>query len=129
MFCVCTRDSEFGPLSLSIALSAREFRFTGLIRISYPRLPKWQPGAAGPRAGTLHVKLDKSVPRHAFDEGGVHTYFSQIPCSELVTDHSYKCQFLPGRHLSGESCPFVQENFGFVYTPMMKRSVQRACIK
>ena len=100
--------SGFGPLSLSlsIALSAREFRFTGLIRISYPRLPKWQPGSTGPRsAGTLHVKLDKSVPRHAFDEGGVHTYymyhFSQmIPCSELVTDHSYKCQFLPGRHLS-----------------------------
>ena len=30
---------------------------------------------AGEQAGTLHVKLDKSVPLHAFDEGGEHTYY------------------------------------------------------
>ena len=37
-----------GPASplppLALALSLSEFRFTGLIRISYPRLPEWPPG-------------------------------------------------------------------------------------
>ena len=69
-----------GPASLpplALALSLSEFRFTGLIRISYPRLPEW-PAAwrEADGAGTLHVKLDKSAPPAAFDEGGVHTSYS-----------------------------------------------------
>ena len=74
----------YSALCRSLALSLREFRFTGLIRISYPRLPKWQPGWRGGSAGTLHVKLDKSVPLHAFDEGRVHTYYMYILHSDRM---------------------------------------------
>ena len=65
------------PLALSLSLS--EFRFTELIRISYPRLPEWPPGGkpTAKARGTLHVKLDKSAPPAAFDEGGVHTSYSR----------------------------------------------------